>query len=1521
MVKVAQTVEPTVKVAQTNFKNAENDLNLAQSRYETALANELKKTGKDYRIKFDDFTKNKISYQTKEQDKENATPKIEKIPIQEANKNLQNELADVQDKFDKWKIANYENNLAKAQSKPVTLWDKTGGNVTRALQDLVSPLTQGEAYEMKDEKGNKTYLPSYNELRQQEVQSSYGDNLIGKAAKLGGDITYGGTKILGASGIDALTGGIGGKALYWTDMATDNYKKVKNEGYSDKQALANTAIATGTEFLTEKLLGGLAGRLTGGEASTVENAVSKAVSKVVSNPQAAKLIGSMTSEGLEEFTQEYIGALNDKITLGKDTNLEDLIKDSLYSGLVGAGTAGAVEGGINSINVARPSFNQNNQPIQSQETPIQAPITQNNINAQEQVETAPTRQENRQITPQQVQTRVEPQTTETKPVEIPKVNQQIDNKQKQLEIINQNNPMQDEYHTGIRNENDIKTFDEAIQDDESFVWGDYSKKDAERDLQKGTVTVYSSKPIEQGAFVSTSQNQARDYAGGGKIYSQEVPINDVAWINGDEGQYAKIENNNIPVETSKLTQQEQQELDTLRNKNAGENPNIPTEMEKEEVLKFSPEQERQYYKNNGMSDETAKILTEMPKPEKTPIGERIKEGKAKFSEQLGYFKRNLVDKGETIYKLGKKTKNPNLYAKYDKRGTTTGEANYDIGVGQTNLEGKRFENFTDKNGNKTSMSLNGIWDDVGKEIKQNSLKKQIEEGKLTQQEADGIIKNITNEYLAHYLNVDRYKQVNQKGRDIQDALQKQIDEGKITQEYADKVIKENEGNKYVFGPSITDEDSLKRVKELEKEYPELKRFGENVWQYGKNQLQSRVESGQISQAQADQFLRDTPHYVRLQRNVDTKTSPLLEFDKNGNVKVNKNLKEFKGSTLDILPFKESMAQYTFDVRNSIRDNIFAQELAKTLGIDANGQAVDNIDDIFGQNTELLKDNGDGTYSLTFFNKGVATTIPVNEGIYESLQPNKHYKFEGTLPFKGIRKFDNFRKGLLTDKNPMFLATNMMKDAFDAPLNSKYPASFAKNYPRAIKEILTNGEYYQQYQALGGLQNTYFENQEFQKQGSKANPLTWIEKGNNAVEQFPRLAEFISTMEKTGDVDQAMYNAAEITTNFKRGGDWTKAANRNGVTFLNASVQGFSKQIRNFTDIQNPRQAAQLLGKIVVLGIAPGLINDAMWDDDDEYKDLQDYQKDNYYLFKGKDGKWIRIPKGRAISVFQSAARRTKYALKGDEKAFDGFVDFAKNQVAPNSPFENNIFAPLSQVSNNKSWSGNKIISDSLSKRPTEEQYNEKTDEISKWIGKQVKDAPIPENFKSPLAINYLIDQYSGVIGDVGLPMITPRSSSDTSNPIKAAAKDKFSFDAANSSKSVGNFYDKKDEIEKQKNSIKATPIDKAKNSYMTSRSMELSELYKKQKDIQNSNLSKEEKYNQSKEIQKQINKFAKETIENVDNIEKEEYYIKIGDSYYKRVIKNGEETYVKDTSKKRPTEEYALYDYFRDKYYKSKESD
>ncbi len=118
-----------------------------------------------------------------------------------------------------------------------------------------------------------------------------------------------------------------------------------------------------------------------------------------------------------------------------------------------------------------------------------------------------------------------------------------ESKRKQFDIIQKTNPMLDDYHVGIRSPKDIKTFEEAINDEESFGWGDFSKKQAENALKKGTIKIYSSYPIGNGVFVSTSKIQAQQYAGGEgkKVYEQEVPIDKVAWINGDEGQFADIE--------------------------------------------------------------------------------------------------------------------------------------------------------------------------------------------------------------------------------------------------------------------------------------------------------------------------------------------------------------------------------------------------------------------------------------------------------------------------------------------------------------------------------------------------------------------------------------------------------------------------------------------------------------------------------------------------------------------------------------------------------------------------------------------------------------------------------------------------------------------------------------------------------------------------------------------------------------------------------------------------------------------
>lgn len=115
---------------------------------------------------------------------------------------------------------------------------------------------------------------------------------------------------------------------------------------------------------------------------------------------------------------------------------------------------------------------------------------------------------------------------------------QIEWQARQLDTILNTNPMLDDYHVGIRTLNDILAFNEIdFKDENNFVYPDFTLENARQVLKDGEVVVYSSKPIEQGTFVSPSKMQAQDYAGSGQVYSKTIPLEHVAWISGDEGQY------------------------------------------------------------------------------------------------------------------------------------------------------------------------------------------------------------------------------------------------------------------------------------------------------------------------------------------------------------------------------------------------------------------------------------------------------------------------------------------------------------------------------------------------------------------------------------------------------------------------------------------------------------------------------------------------------------------------------------------------------------------------------------------------------------------------------------------------------------------------------------------------------------------------------------------------------------------------------------------------------------------------
>ena len=147
-----------------------------------------------------------------------------------------------------------------------------------------------------------------------------------------------------------------------------------------------------------------------------------------------------------------------------------------------------------------------------------------------------------------------------------------------VKIVKDNNQVGDDYHTWIRDESDIKTFKQAYNDDGGGdLTPDFTEAMAKKAIDSGEITVYSSKPIKAGNFVTPSKMEAKSYAGSGKIYEEKLNLNDISWINALQGQVTR--NKDIhPHETFDVNPHE-----TIVSKEGG--VNLSHELEKKYILK------------------------------------------------------------------------------------------------------------------------------------------------------------------------------------------------------------------------------------------------------------------------------------------------------------------------------------------------------------------------------------------------------------------------------------------------------------------------------------------------------------------------------------------------------------------------------------------------------------------------------------------------------------------------------------------------------------------------------------------------------------------------------------------------------------------------------------------------------------------------------------------------------------------------------------------------------------------------
>jgi hypothetical protein len=250
--------------------------------------------------------------------------------------------------------------------------------------------------------------------------------------------------------------------------------------------------------------------------------------------------------------------------------------------------------------------------------------------------------------------------------------------------------------------------------------------------------------------------------------------------------------------------------------------------------------------------------------------------------------------------------------------------------------------------------------------------------------------------------------------------------------------------------------------------------------------------------------------------------------------------------------------------------------------------------------------------------------------------------------------------------------------------------------------------------------------------------------------------------------------------------------------------------------------------------------------------------------------WLKIPRGRVVSVVSGIYNRSYNQMTGRYVDWKDYLENVKSQATPIDSITRTIFSPFKDVATNTTWYGGVIENESMQNLAPEDRYDEYTSSLAIAIGKVTGKA-----FDvSPKKIHYLLDQYSGIIGDLVLPIT---STASKSNPLVS----NFAVDVNSNTNLSDRFYKIYNESLYQKNRGDENAY--YLNKRLGETKQQVSDLYKQIKEINTSDLSKAEKRSQVSILRATINQLYKTAIADASTYSKAVEAASVVESYYKVV--------------------------------------
>lgn len=166
------------------------------------------------------------------------------------------------------------------------------------------------------------------------------------------DVAYTGGNMLPSVGASYALGGMGlpsvlGTGVLGVSAAGNAYKEGIDSGYSHDEALTYGVLTGASEAGLQAVLGGISSLGLGITEEAAGNAISRALGKVIKNTGVTDAIGryiaNMGSEATEEYLQSLLEPVFKNVVAGEQNEFNPLDEEALYSGLMGALTAGLFE--------------------------------------------------------------------------------------------------------------------------------------------------------------------------------------------------------------------------------------------------------------------------------------------------------------------------------------------------------------------------------------------------------------------------------------------------------------------------------------------------------------------------------------------------------------------------------------------------------------------------------------------------------------------------------------------------------------------------------------------------------------------------------------------------------------------------------------------------------------------------------------------------------------------------------------------------------------------------------------------------------------------------------------------------------------------------------------------------------------------------------------------------------------------------------------------------------------------------